>query len=295
MPANPRIRPEADRRRHEKPFEPENAGEMRSRVHQHIGEGSRSFLRLGVLGKRKDKQGIAAAGVAEPGSAVAGESGRPAAPADAHGDVLPAVEHVRDRAGMVSRSALKGPEVFAGLRVVGGEEPFGIAGEDKTAAGRQHAGDHRRSRGHLPLDPACRHIDRLERARGLIIDQGEGTAPVGLALDEKCLARGELGAIVDHRHEGELGCRVISHRVPFLAAGRPRANADARFRRQRGRVDERPSGLGVEPVGPFGAVGPGDLAERLAVEELRRSPGSGNRNSHCDAPAPAPSPACRPA
>src|ERR1700722_16886650 len=89
-----------------------------------------SFFRLAILGKREDEQGVAAAGVAEPGGAIAREPGRPAAPAGADDDILPAVEGVSDGAGMVSRSTLERPEVLASLRVVSGEEPFGISGED---------------------------------------------------------------------------------------------------------------------------------------------------------------------
>ena len=61
----------------------------------------------------------------------------------------------------------------------------------------------------------------------------------------------------------------IGHRVPFLAAGRARdRRATPASVGKRGRVDERPARLGIEPVDPLGAVGPGDLAERLAVEEF---------------------------
>ena len=87
---------------------------------------------LAFLGQGEDEQGIPAPRVAEPGGAVAGKPGRPATPADADGDVLPAVEAVGDRAGVVARAALEGPEGLAGLDVVGGEEPFGVAGEDKA-------------------------------------------------------------------------------------------------------------------------------------------------------------------
>ena len=45
--------------------------------------------------------------------------------------------------------------------------------------------------------------------------------------------------------------RVKSHRVPFLAAGGPGADADAGFRRQCGRVDERAARLGIEPIDPL--------------------------------------------
>ena len=45
------------------------------------------------------------------------------------------------------------------------DEALGIAREHETAAGRQHTGHHGRSRGHVPLDLAGRHIDGLEGAR----------------------------------------------------------------------------------------------------------------------------------
>ena len=61
---------------------------------------------------------------------------------------------------------------------------------------------------------------------------------------------------------------IKSHRVPFLASGGPGADSHASFRRQRGRVDERPPRLGIKAIDPLGFVGPGHFAKRLAVEEL---------------------------
>ena len=97
---------------------------------------------------------------------------------------------------MVSRAALEGPLDRARLGVIGGEVAFGIAGEDQAAAGRQHAGHHGRARGHVPLDLARVDVDRLERAGRLILEQGQGAAPVGLSLDEEGLAGGELGQLL---------------------------------------------------------------------------------------------------
>src|SRR4029077_7537449 len=53
-----------------------------------------------------------------------------------------------------------------------------------------------------------------------------------------------------------------------LAARGPGTDANPFLRRQRRGVDERPTRLGIEPIGALLAVGPGDLAERLAVDEL---------------------------
>src|SRR5437667_240808 len=44
-------------------------------------------------------------------------------------------------------------------------------------------------------------------------------------------------------------------------------DADAFFRRQRGGINERPACLRMQPVHSFAFVGPGDLAERLAIDE----------------------------
>src|SRR5206468_2745725 len=53
----------------------------------------------------------------------------------------------------------------------------------------------------------------------------------------------------------------------FLAASGAGANADAFLRWQRGRVDEGPPRLRMQPVDSFAFVSPGDLAERFAVDE----------------------------
>ena len=153
--------------------------------------------------------------------------------------------------------------------VVGGEVPLGVAGEDEPAAGRQHAGDHRRARGHLPLDLARRHVDRLERAGGLVVDQGQRAAPVGLPLDEERLARGELGAVVDHRHDtpGRWPRRRPSGSIPCRRPAPGQTRTPASVGSAAGLTNGRPV-FGIEAVDPLGAVGPGDLAERLAVEEL---------------------------
>src|SRR5947209_12609176 len=80
-----------------------------------------------LLRQGKHEHGVAATGVAEPGGTVAGEAGRPAAPAHRHGNILPAVEGVGDRRGVVPGAALEVPQRLAIVGVIGREEALGVA------------------------------------------------------------------------------------------------------------------------------------------------------------------------
>ena len=64
---------------------------------------------------------------------------------------------------------------------------------------------------------------------------------------------------------------MIGHRVPFFAARGAGTDANAFFRGKRRGVHKRPARLRVESVGPLLAIGPGHFAERLSVNEMRRS------------------------
>ena len=69
--------------------------------------------------KGKDKEGISPSSVAQPGCTVADKPGRPASPAYTYGDVLPAVQAVRDRArsGVPSRTGRSRGPCRSGLHM----------------------------------------------------------------------------------------------------------------------------------------------------------------------------------
>ena len=82
----------------------------------------------------ENKKGVSASRIAQPRGTVTGKPSRPASPAYADGNVLFAVEAVRDRTGMVSRAALESPENLASLGLISREETFGVAREDEPPA-----------------------------------------------------------------------------------------------------------------------------------------------------------------
>ena len=90
----------------------------------------------------------------------------------------------------------------------------------------------------------------------------------GCPLMKKALPDVNLAQLLITETNAVGAARVKSHGVPFLASGRPRANAHARFRWQRRRVYKRPARLGVKAVDPLGSVGPGHFTKRLAVQEF---------------------------
>ena len=63
---------------------------------------------------------------------------------------------------VMAAAALVVPESFARLGVVSSEESFGIAGENQSAAGGQHASHHRRTGVNFPLDFSRTHINRFK-------------------------------------------------------------------------------------------------------------------------------------
>src|SRR6185369_950701 len=87
-----------------------------------------------------------------PGPEHAGEEPLgPSAPADRHGDVLPAIDGVGRRAAVVTAPALELPQQLAGAGVERVELPGGLPGEHQVAAGGQRRRAHRELVAEAPL------------------------------------------------------------------------------------------------------------------------------------------------
>src|SRR6187549_3895494 len=99
------------------------------------------------LGEGEHDQGAAVAGAEHAGQEPFG----PSAPADRHGDVLPAVDAVGGRAAVVAAAALELPQLFAGPGVERVELPGGLTGEHQVAPGGQDRGAHRQFVAPAPL------------------------------------------------------------------------------------------------------------------------------------------------
>src|SRR4051812_741512 len=175
---------------------------------------------------RRFREGEDDQGASVPRAEHAGEEPLgPPAPADRHGDVLPAVDHVGGRVAVVAASALELPQLLPGAGVERVELPGGFTGEHQVTAGGQYRGAHREFVAPAPLLlAAC--VERADGSAHVLDVHLNARAPVRNALLELPAPSGGRGAGVLDRDVEESGLRAVGRVGPFLGAGRTRVEVD---------------------------------------------------------------------